>query len=94
MSDLIKMTINDVMTVAEACERYNVNINTLREYLKGARVNVDIEAEKARGSIKYFVKQGGSRGEWLVSADFMERVFLGYELPTGYENRVKIIRDK
>lgn len=61
--------IDQYMTVAEAAERWGIPENTVRARLKNREksyintVNEMIE----KGLIKYYIKPGGIRKDWIVS---------------------------
>ena len=75
----MKKEIDKYMTIAEASERYDLHEKTIKERLAGrskkGRENLEQLLEK--GLVKYFKRQGGKRGEWIITTDAME--FWGYE---------------
>lgn len=94
MTEKLKMTVEDVMSIAEAAERYGVKPDTLRDYVTGRRVGINVEDEIERGSLRFYKAKGKQRGEWLVTTEFMESVYLPYQLPDGYAERIKNWRSR
>lgn len=73
------MKINDYMSPSEAAYRWGVSENTLKERLKPSRRGKDFDSLIEKGLIKYFIKPGGKRAEWIITREFMEK-FHGKEL--------------
>ena len=65
--------IDKYMTVAEAAERWKIPENTVRARLKNReQTYVNVVNEMLRnGLIKYYVKPGGVRRDWIISEDAM-----------------------
>jgi len=65
--------IDKYMTVAEAAARWKISENTVRARLKNReKVYVNAVNEMLRdGLIKYYVKPGGVRRDWIISEDAM-----------------------
>ncbi|EMA6344828.1 DNA-binding protein [Bacillus cytotoxicus] len=65
--------INKYMSPSEAAFRWGKSDTTLKNYLqnkiKGA---VTVEEMIDMGHVKYFVKPGGKRKEWIISESAME----------------------
>ena len=80
--------IDKYMTVAEASERWGIPENTVRARLKNReKVYVNAVNEMLRdGLIKYYVKPGGIRRDWIISEDAM---FLWF----GEKNPIKTPSD-
>ncbi|MGQ3740587.1 helix-turn-helix domain-containing protein [Bacillus sp. Fil] len=66
------ITLNNVMTTNEASYRWGINESTLRMRIKNSPL---IEKLKAEGLIKYFLKPGNKRGEYLFTVEAMERLY-------------------
>ena len=61
------MTINDVLTAAEAAEIYDIKKVTLRQRLERGKAFVHgVDCRKTTT---------GSRGDWLVTREAIERVY-------------------
>lgn len=68
------MKINNYMTPNEAAYRWNIDIERLKERLKPSR-NKSLDELINSGLIKYFKHPDKSRGEWIVSSEFMEKYY-------------------
>lgn len=69
-------TIDDVMSPAEAADRFGISLNTLGTYLRGNRLAVvDVDAEIEAGRVRRFMPATGTRAMWYVTTDFIERYF-------------------
>ena len=66
------MKLQDVMTTNEASYRWNINESTLRMRIKNSPI---IDELKTQGLIKYFLKPGNKRGEYLFTVEAMERLY-------------------
>lgn len=65
-----KYNLEQVMTVSEACKRYNVTIDELKNRIKPSRIGQEeIDSRVRQGIIR---KSGNT---WLISKDFMELYF-------------------
>ena len=64
--------LQDVMTTNEASYRWNINESTLRMRIKNSPI---IDELKTQGLIKYFLKPGNKRGEYLFTVEAMERLY-------------------
>lgn len=61
------MTINDVLTCAEAAELYGVNKVSLRQRLERGKAFIHgVDCRKTKT---------GERGDWLVTRQAMDRVY-------------------
>jgi len=68
--------IDKYMTPAEAAFKWGVSQETLKNKLKPSLVGQDyIDNLMKEGLIKYFMKPGGKRKEWIVSVKAMELWF-------------------
>ena len=66
----MKYELNEIMTIVEAAERYNVNLETLKCKFKPSIVGqVKIDLWKREG----LIKQSGKT--WLITPQFMYEVF-------------------
>lgn len=76
--------IDKYMTVSEAAERWGIPENTVRAKLKNREKSYVQTANNMieEGLIKFFIKKGGIRKEWIVSEDAM-KVWFGEK---GMEN--------
>lgn len=64
--------IEKYMTINEAAERWNVNIETIKAKLKPSVTSEnDINHWIERGLIKPYVKPGGKNKLWIISIYFM-----------------------
>lgn len=72
----MKYTLEEVMTVKEAVDRWGVSRFTLRDRLAGRNPSQAVEIERAlkSGEVKRY-KGSGERYEWLVTTDIMEKWF-------------------
>ena len=62
-----KYTLNQIMTIAEAAERYGINLNTLKNKFKPSVVG----QERLDAWVKHgLVRQSGKT--WLITEMFME----------------------
>jgi len=68
------VSIDDYMTPNEAAYKYGVNIERLKEKLKPSR-NQHLDELIYDGLIKYFKHPDKTRGEWIISKDFMEKYY-------------------
>lgn len=65
-----KYSLEEVMTVSEACSRYNVTLDELKNRIKPSRIGQqEIDSRVSQGIIR---KSGNT---WLISKDFMELYF-------------------
>ena len=66
----MKYELNDIMTIVEASERYNINLQTLKCKFKQSIVGGDkIESWQRQG----LIKQSGKT--WLITPQFIYEVF-------------------
>ncbi|MBM7541819.1 DNA-binding protein [Amphibacillus cookii] len=70
----MKKEINNYMTPAEAAFRWGKNQETVKNKLKPS-LNKELDEMIELGLIKYFQKPGGSRKEWIISVQAMEKWF-------------------
>ena len=66
----MKYTLNEVMTIVEAAERYNLNVQSLKNKFKPSIVGQDRIDSWAREGL---IKQSGKT--WLLTEDFIKLVF-------------------
>ena len=87
--------IDKYMTVAEAAERWKISENTVRARLKNReRVYVNAVNEMLRdGLIKYYVKPGGVRRDWIISEDAMF-LWFGEKEPLEMITDISKVREK
>lgn len=66
--------IDKYMTVNEAAERFNIPVDTIKSRLKPSIKSFNKQTEQMLedGLIKYYMKSGGQRKEWIISEDAME----------------------
>lgn len=69
----MKYELNDVMTVAEASDRWGIPYDTLRSRIGGRTKSMqqDIEKSLREGTVKRYKAAGKQRYEWLITADKM-----------------------
>lgn len=87
--------IDKYMTVAEAAARWKISENTVRARLKNReKVYVNAVNEMLRdGLIKYYIKPGGSRRDWIISEDAMF-LWFGEKNPIKPPSDVLKVTDK
>ena len=69
--------IDKYMTVSEASERWGIPENTVRAKLKNREKSYVKTAKHMieSGMIKYYIKPGGARKEWIISENAMRTWF-------------------
>lgn len=67
--------IDNYMTPAEAAHRWGVNQETVKSRLKPSLYQSQIEEMINAGLIKFYLAPGGSRKEWIISDQAMEKWF-------------------
>ncbi len=61
------MTINDVMTAAEAAQEYKIEQSALRQRIqRGVTFKLGVDCRKT---------ETGKRGDWLVTREAMDREY-------------------
>lgn len=68
------MSIDDYMTVNEAIYRWSASPESVKQRLKPSR-NKSLDQLIDSGLVKYFKQPGRTRGEWILTKDFMEEYY-------------------
>ncbi|WP_312498206.1 hypothetical protein [Bacillus luti] len=65
--------LDEYMTVNEAAKRFNIPAATIRNRLKPSIKNFTFQLEHMIdvGLVKYYLKPGGKRKEWIITEDAM-----------------------
>lgn len=67
--------IDDYMSPNEAAYRWGINQETVKNKLKPSLNETEITKMEEEGLIKSFVRPGGQRREWIITADAMKHWF-------------------
>lgn len=70
----MKKDIDNYMSVKEAAYRYDININTLKEKLKGRtkKAEENLAFLTSKGWIKYSTVPGDKMGTWIITTYAMD----------------------
>lgn len=70
----MKYELKNVMTIAEAADRWNLSHNTLSERFKMRTKSMQDDIEKALedGTVKRYKAVGKTRYDWFLTTDKME----------------------
>lgn len=67
--------IDNYMTPTEAAYRWGINPETVKSRLKPSLYKKQINEMVEQGLIKFFQNPNGTRKEWIISTDAMEKWF-------------------
>ncbi|MGN7197785.1 helix-turn-helix domain-containing protein [Bacillus mycoides] len=68
--------IEKYMSPSEAAYRWGIPETTLKNYLQGkTKGNLSLEQLIEMGYLKYFIKPGGKRKEWIIHEEVMNTWF-------------------
>lgn len=69
----MKFKLSEIMTIAEAADRWNLSHNTLGERFKMRTKSMQEEIEKSlkEGTVKRYKAKGKTRYEWLLTTTKM-----------------------
>lgn len=71
-----RYTLDEVMSIREASDRYKVSRTTIRDYVLGKSLSkCDPLTEIVAGRLRYYELPDSDRREWYVTDAFMKRHF-------------------